>query len=315
MHPPAGTVAYLRYVPDTAGDRSREGRRYRRVYSFADQAAELRARGLEYEVEDAVFGRPVQIVPDADVRVMHEPRARLAQVAARGPQGELEAAALGLCGLLARSAGLGSGAIGLTGSLLFGLQNAASDLDVVVYGDRECRAVHAALHRLMGDPHSPLRLPAAGELAAIAAAHRQDTPISDEDFLRLQARKVNEGRFAGRACFARFVRRPEEVRESYGDPCYAALGTATLRGRVADASEAMFTPCRYLVGDVTTEDGPAAGESCEIASFRGRFSDQARGGELVRARGSLERLTWRDGRVTTRLTIGGPGDFLVSRPD
>ena len=312
VHPPEGTVAYLRYVPDPAGDRRREGRRYRRVYSFADQATELRARGLRYEVEDPVFGRRVQIVPDADVRMLHDPRARLGQVAARGPQGELEAAALDLCGLLARSAGMSPGAVGLTGSLLFGLQNAASDLDVVVYGGRECLAAHAALHRLMSDPRSPLRPPAAEELAAIAAAHRQDTPISDENFLRLQARKVNEGRFAGRACFVRFVRRLDEATESYGDPCYAPLGTATLRGRVVDASEAVFTPCRYLVGQVTTDDGPSPGETCEIASFRGRFSDQARGGERVHARGSLERLTWRNGRVTTRLTVGGPGDFLVS---
>ncbi len=301
-------------MPDETGDRRRDGRGYRRVYHFAEQLAELRARKLEYVAYDPAFGVRLQTVPDAEVRRVHDPRARLRELATQGPDGELEDAALAFCKLLERAAGVGAGAFGVTGSLLFGLQNAASDLDIVVYGERECRAVHGALRRLMGEEDSPLQPPTGAELAAIAARHREDTPISDEDFVRLQARKVNEGRFRGRTWFVRFVQRPDEVRERYGDPRYEPLGTATVRGLVDDAAEALFTPCRYLVGDVETEDGAAAPASCEIASFRGRFSDQARRGEHVYARGTLERVIWGGGPVTARLTVGAPGDFLVSHP-
>ncbi|MFA4966138.1 MAG: hypothetical protein WC709_10975 [Thermoleophilia bacterium] len=315
LHPPGRTIAYLRYVPDPAGDRCREGLRYRRVYRFADQLEELRARGLEYVVDDAASGVRLQSVPDADVHVVYDPSRRLRQLADEGPGDALEAAALSLCELVRGEAGVGDGALGVTGSLLFGLQNAASDLDLVVYGEEGCRAVHGALRRLMGDPRSPLQRPGDEELAAIAARHREDTPISAADFVRLQARKVNEGRFEGRPCFVRFVKRPGEVPERYGDQRYEPLRSATIRARVDDASEALFTPCRYGVAEVTREDGAPAPGLCEIVSFRGRFADQARRGEWVRAHGALERVVRRDGPVTARLTVGGaPGDFLVSAP-
>ena len=75
--------------------------------------------------------------------------------------------------------------------------------------------------------------------------HREDTPLSAADFARLQAGKVNEGRFAGRPYFVRFVKLPEEVPERYGDPRFASAGRALVEARVVDDRDALFTPCRY----------------------------------------------------------------------
>ncbi|MEE4274289.1 MAG: hypothetical protein V2J16_00255, partial [Thermoleophilia bacterium] len=52
----------------------------------------------------------------------------------------------------------------------------------------------------------------------------------------------------------------------------------------------------------------------EIVSFRGRFADQAREGERVRARGTLERGLPRSGAPFARLVVGAPGDYLLSLP-
>jgi predicted nucleotidyltransferase len=52
----------------------------------------------------------------------------------------------------------------------------------------------------------------------------------------------------------------------------------------------------------------------EIVSFRGRFADQARDGERVRARGTLERVLPREGAPFSRLVVGAPGDYLLSLP-
>lgn len=314
VHPPRRTIAYLRYVPDDVGDRRRDGRGYRRVYRFADQLAELRARELPYLTHDPAFGVRLQTVPDADVCRVHDPRARLRELAVREPDGELEQAAVAFCDLLEQAAAVEVSALGITGSLLFGLQNDASDLDIVVYGGDACRAVHGALGRLFDDDGSQVQRPDRVGLAAIAAGHREDTPISDADFQRLQARKVNEGRFRGRTWFVRFVRRPDEVRDRYGDPRYEPLGAATIRGRIDDASDALFTPCSYVVGDAETVEGATVPATCEVVSFRGRFSDQARRGEVVHAKGTLERVIRRAGPASARLTVGAPGDFLVSRP-
>jgi len=312
VHPPDRVVAYLRYVPDRSGERVREGARFRRVYKPAEQQRALRARGLSYRVDDPGLGVPVDAVPWAEIVRVYDPRERLRHLRASGPGDKLEEDALQLTEVLRDIAGAGLVAIGLTGSLLFGLHTPASDIDLVVYGDQDCRRVHAALTRLLDDPASGVARPRGEELASIHAVHREDTPLSAADFARLQARKVNEGRFAGRPYFIRFVKLPAEVPERYGDPCYAPAGRALIEARVTDDSEALFTPCRYSLDQVVSLDGSPAKDLREAISYRGRFAEQARIGRRMRALGALERAIWRDGRETTRLVVGGrPGDYLL----
>jgi predicted nucleotidyltransferase len=312
VHPPDRIVAYLRYVPDKRGERLRGQKRYRRVYSGAEREETLLALGLSYHVDDPLLGVPVDAVPWDDVTRVYDPRERLQRLRSVGPDAALAADALALAELLRDAAGVPGTALGLTGSLLFDLHTADSDIDLVVYGDGECRKVHAALTRLLGDPSSALRRPRGEELAAIHAMHREDTPLSAADFARLQAGKVNEGRFAGRPYFVRFVKLPAEVPERYGDPRFAPAGQALVEARIVDDRDALFTPCRYALRELRFLEGPPVADLGEVVSFRGRFADQARTGQRVRARGALERVVWRGRPEMTRLVVGGrPGDFLL----
>lgn len=313
VHPPDRVVAYLRYVPDSLGDRERNGTRYRRVYRFKEQEDVLRSRLPSYLLIDPMFGTRLQSVPWEAVRVVHDPCLYLQHILRRGPRNGLEQAALGLVELLWTTAGVSPHAIGLSGSLLVGLQGTTSDIDVVVYGEAEGRAVHDALSGLLDEPGVPLRRLQARELAALHEAHRNDTPISADDFARMQVGKVNEGRFCERPYFVRFVKRPSEVLDRYGDPRYETLGTSTVRARVTDHADAMFTPCRYAVDHVEYLEGVRRASLREVVSFRGRFADQAKSGEWVLARGSLERVLQRGEHGVCRLTVGGhPGDYLTS---
>jgi predicted nucleotidyltransferase len=315
-HPPDRVVAYLRYVPDQRGDRVRDQKRYRRVYSVAEQQEALQARGLLYVTDDPDLGVPVEAVPWRDVTRVYDPRERFRRLRAEGPDDPLAADALGLLELLRDAAGVSPEALGLTGSLLFDLHAASSDIDVVVYGEDACRAVHAALGRLLGDPSSGVARPDRDELAAIHAVHRVETPLSPADFARLQAGKVNEGRFAGRPYFARFVKLPADVPERYGDPRFLAVGMAVVEALVIDDRDALFTPCRYAVGEAKSLAGIHLHGLREVVSFRGRFADQARAGQRVRALGEVERVVWRDRPETTRLVVGGrPGDYLLALED
>ncbi len=312
VHPPDRIVAYLRYVPDKLGERVRGRERYRRVYSVAEQEEALRALGLSYRVDDPMLGVPVDAVPLDDATRVYDPRERLRRLRDGGPDDALTEDALALAELLRAAAGVPAAALGVTGSLLFDLHTSASDIDLVVYGDGECRRVHAALMRLLDDPSSAVRRPRGQELAAIHEVHREDTPLSAADFERLQAGKVNEGRFAGRPFFVRFVKLPEEVPERYGDPRFASSGRALVEARVSDDRDALFTPCRYGLRELRFLEGPRKTDLCEVVSFRGRFADQARAGQRVRARGALERVIWRERPEQTRLVVGGrPGDFLL----
>jgi uncharacterized protein len=316
VHPADRVIAYLRYVPDPRGERVRGGVRYRRVYSAADQQEALRSRGLSYRTDDPELGVPVDAVPWSQVVRLYDPRGRLAQLRSARPVDALAADALDLTGLLREAAGVPPSALGLTGSLLFGLHAATSDIDLVVYGDEPCRRVHAALMRLLDDPSAAVARPGEEELAAIHAVHREDTPLSAADFARLQAGKVNEGRYAGRPYFVRFVKLPGEVPGGWGDPRFVSLGGALMEARVVGARDALFTPCHYAVADASPLDGGPAEEVSELVSFRGRFADQARAGQRVRAQGTVERVIWRDGHATVRLVVGGrPGDYLLGLDD
>ncbi|MBU2602302.1 MAG: hypothetical protein KKA32_09060 [Actinobacteria bacterium] len=312
FHPAGRVIAYLRYAPDPTGDRKRGGRRYRRVYRFEEQEAILRARRPAYLVDDPMLGVPVQAVPEEDIGFIYDPRLRLQHLAERGPEDPLEETALALTQLLRTAAGVPPGGLGLTGSLLVGLHRPSSDIDIVAYGEHESRAIHGALSALLDDPTAPVRRPEGEELAAIHDTHRADTPLSAADFVRLQARKVNEGYFADRSYFVRFVKRPDEVGEAYGDPRYESLGSALIRARVHDDREAMFTPCRYLVDGVTYLEGKPVEDLLQIVSFRGRFADQAKAGDWVIARGELELVVPRRRSRFCRLTVGGQsGDYLL----
>jgi len=201
----------------------------------------------------------------------------------------------------------------LSGSALLGLHRADSDMDIVAYGDEESRSVHRALTDLLHERSAAVQRPRTEELAAIHDEHCLDTPISLVDFARLQARKVNEGRFRGRPYFFRFVKRRAQVPERYGNLRYEPLGPALIRARVEDDAEALFTPCRYEVGHVTFLEGAPTEGLREIVSFRGRFTDQAKSGEWVSARGRLERVVRAGCPFYLRLSVGGqPGDYLVS---
>jgi len=312
LHPPDRVVAYLRYVPDAAGERGAGGRRYRRVYEFSEQLAALEAHGSAYLVDDPMLGARLQAVPVSDIARVHDPRRRLALLRASGSSGPLEEAALQLAELLSSTAGSAPSALGLTGSLLFGLHTGSSDLDLVVYGESQCRGVHAALTDLLGSPSAPVRRPRGEELTVIHTAHRTETPLSAADFARAQARKVNEGWYGTLPFFVRFVRLPSEVEERYGEPRYEPRGSATVLARVEDDADAPFTPCGYGVGDVRALQGASVGDLRRIVSFRGRFADQARTGETVMAHGVVERVLSSSATPFSRLVVGGrPGDYLV----
>lgn len=312
VHPPDRYIACLRYIPWAGkGERRKGDTGYRRVYDWAEQERFLEGSYPQYLAADPLFHQVLQSVPRERVRRIYDPRARLEELRATGGGDPVEGDALGFASLLLQEAGVDGRALGLSGSLLIGLHTDRSDLDLVVYGTENCWAVHRALRKLRaaGGPVEPLD---AQELAALYVSRGASAFCSPQAYAKYERAKAMQGLYRGRPYFIRFLKDPAELDERYGDRVYTPLGPAAIEATVVDARDSIFTPCGYRVTQVRILEGPHVEPLTEIVSFRGRFCEQAREGDRVRALGMLERIEAATGEVWHRLLLGNSGDdFLL----
>ncbi len=313
VHPPNTVVAYLRYAPDTSDERERKGIRYRKLYHFAEQEELLRERCPAYLFFDPVFGERLQGVPREHIRQVYDPCFKLDELRSRENLDEVEKNALEFTELLRDTVGVSKRCLGISGSILLELHIPQSDIDVIVYGVDNCWAVHKALRGMLNEPSSGVERLDRRELEELYTFRSQDTLMVFEDFIRLERRKVIQGKFRSRDYFIRFVKTPSEVGEGYGDRRYTSLGLARIEATVTDAKEAIFTPCTYGIDAVKFIEGEEVSTLKELSSFRGRFCEQAKEGERIAAHGKLERVSLKDGSVYHRLLIGKPGSGMVVR--
>jgi uncharacterized protein len=314
-HPPDRRIAVLRYLPDpTGGDRRKGGRFYRRLYHFDEQEQKIRSTYPQYLAHDPVFQTTLQSVPKSMVQKIYDPRQRFRELEQACIREKIEEDVVAFLRLLQNEAQVSSSALGITGSLLTGLFTEKSDLDVVVFGTESCRRVYRALLRMLDERScSDLnRLDSSG-MQELFEQRVADTRMTYEEFVQLEKCKANQGRFRQRAYFVRFVRSAHEAGHAYGSLRYMPIGRAVITASIADDQDAIFTPCRYLLTNVRLLEGPQSSVPSEIISFRGRFCEQVRAGELVYAAGTLECIENDQGGNYSRLLLGNfPEDTLTS---
>jgi len=304
VHPPNRVVAFLRYVPDSNGNRERDGMRYRKVYALSERYALLEQAFPQYLVYDQVFNERLCEVPVEAVKNHHQPAHRLRDLRKENECDEVERTALRLLALLKENAEVPWSKLGISGSILVRLHTPTSDVDPVVYGSESCRKVYSTLRQMLEDRKSPVKRYDPKELMELFDFRSKDTTMRFEDFVRTDSRKALQGKFMGRDYFVRFVKDWNEVEEQYGTILYKPEGYAKIRAVVVDDSEAIFTPCCYKIENVETLEGPRVAPIEEIVSFRGRFCEQAKSSEAVIARGKVERLQIEGDGEHFRLLLG-----------
>jgi len=312
VHPQERFFAYLRYVPEPQGERVREGICYRRLYEFEEQQAFLEKKYPVYLGMDPILGTSVQCVPLSLVKKIYSPRWKLAELRERKGD-ELENTALKFAHLLRNQAGIKEENLGVSGSLLLGLHLANSDIDLIVFGMEPAKRVYSVLTNLMEEPQYGLERLNPDELKGLYRRRSQEKALTLEQFQKTERRKVLQGKFLGREFFLRMVKEPWEVDEKYGERIYTPLGKVTIQGRIKDSSEAIFTPCVYKIEEVEILEGDSEFLPQEIVSFRGRFCEQAQEGEVIVAKGKLEKVLSRDGKANYRILLCDSEDFMYEK--
>jgi len=312
VHPPNRVVAFIRYVPDTEGNRERDGRQYSKFYSLSKRYVLLKQKYPQYLVNDPVFNTLLCEVPVEGIKQHYQPAQGLQDLRNRDNLDDAETATLRFMELLKEEADVPWNKLGVSGSILVGLHTPSSDIDLIVYGSETGYRVQATLKRLLEDKDSPFKAYDLDGLKELFDFRSKDTITSFEDFVRTDSRKVSHGKFMGKDFFVRFVKDLNEISEQYGSIIYKPEGNARIKATVVDDSEAIFTPCTYKLANVEILEGPKVEPIEEIVSFRGRFCEQARSGEAVIAEGKLERVQQEGKDDHFRLLLGSkPSDHMI----
>jgi len=313
VHPQEKIIAFPRYIPSPDGTRGKGGNLYGKVYNLQERFRYLEQKSPQLIVFDPVFGEILCEVPVDQVKRHFTPIEKLMKIRKAKASDPLEEKALRLAEELKEAANIPWSALGVSGSIMAGLHTLKSDIDPLVYGVENCRRAYAALQDLLNDARSRFKPYSRGELQALFDFRSKDTIMGFDDFARVEQRKAFQGKFEGTEYFIRFVKDWTETSERYGDVFYKNLGYAKISATVADDSEALFTPCKYVVEDAKVIEGSRLEPIREIVSFRGRFCEQARKGEAVMAQGKVEKVVdTRSNREYYRMIIGNkPSDFMA----
>ncbi|UCH31713.1 MAG: hypothetical protein JSV05_09545 [Candidatus Bathyarchaeota archaeon] len=312
IHPPNRIVAFPRFIPDSHGDRELDGTSYKKIYPLLERYKFLEERLPRYLIFDPVFGMNLCEVPKKDIQAIYRPSNRLRELRTSSQLDEMEKKALSLIEYIQNISNIPWDKLGISGSLLVRLHTPKSDIDPVVYGEKNCFKLHATLRSAMNNEKSEVKRHTEEELRALCYYRSQDTTMPSDLFIKTESRKVLQGRFGQREFYIRCIKSLNETVQEYGDYNYQRVGYAKISATVLDDSEAIFTPCRYPIDNVKLLEGAHGTAVKEIVSFRGRFCEQAREGESVIAQGKVEKV---QGKIKTpifRLILGGQAsDFMV----
>ncbi len=298
-HPPGKVIAYPKYVPDERGERrNRRGERFRKLATQHEQLRYLKSCCDEYLVYDPHIGREVPEIPLSSFDEVYDPIKRARELLASSQGMEKDAAQM--------ITDLGLSDIGVSGSILVRLHNESSDIDLVVYGEENGRRVYENLRKRIEEGIEYRRYSEV-DSRVLYERRARETPLSWDDFIKQEKRRVLEGYYREREYSIRLVK----LGEPYGSKVVRRNGKARLVLEVTDDEESIFTPCRYGVRVLKLLSGSSIGKEVQfIYSLRERFTEIAAEGDVVEARGEVETWTYTSGEELVVLYLGEKGDYM-----
>ncbi len=299
VHPEDRTIAYLRYIPDTE---SKSG--FQKIYDLREREHYLKQNFPEYLWFSEPHGRVVQSVPHEKVSQVLDPVEHMSVI--RKCSDTLSVATSHLVDLLIEYTNVNSSDIGVTGSQLIGVAGKGSDIDLIVLGESSCFEFYKNLKQNFDD--IPGIQCYSDGLLKEHLSFRWGGLTKYHDILgEIERKKILQGIFGEHQFFIRLVKRPQDIKESFGQIVAENLGFREIQCMIVDDRESIFSPCRYRV---ESKDLP---NLKWIVSFRGRFTEHASKGDIVNTKGRLENVfDTISNKSYNQLVLGeDPLDYLI----
>lgn len=253
---PHGIRSLLRYVPDLKGEREAGGRRYRKL-DFDDAYRFLRTKQPDWVAD-------LHQVPAEEIELTFSPSHALLALAQTDPRVKRIVQTLA-------GAGVPMQQMGITGSMLVGLQAPGSDIDFVVYGPSWWKA-----RDILARAKSNGEMDDLDEATWKKIYLKRKPEIGFEEFMIHEKRKGNRGMVEGTYFDLLFTRDWEQIQPQ---PRGRQAGAAQIEARVVNADFSFDSPAIYRL------DHP---EVKEIFSYSHTYAGQALPGESIEAKGVLE---------------------------
>ncbi len=251
-----GLRGMLRYVPDDSGEREANGRRYRKL-DF-DPSFEFLKK------ERPSYVRDLHTVPESDVRRLYQPSEGLQAVAEKDPRVKKIATILAKAGVPGRE-------MGITGSMLIGLNGPSSDIDFVVYGPWWWKA-----RDIINEAKARGEIEDLDEPTWRKIYIKRKPETGFDEFMLHEKRKGNRGMVDGTYFDLLFTRDWSQIEpQAKGKPA----GRRKIVANVTDARFAFDSPAIFRLDH---------DEVKEIFCYSHTYAGQARLGECVEAQGVLE---------------------------
>lgn len=254
-HNEDGVHCLLRYLPDPAGERERDGIKYKKM-GFDEAYAFIRQERPEWI-------KGVMVVPYENVARLYQPHEGLMGIARSDPRVKKMIEALSeveFCDM------------GITGSKLVGLGAETSDVDFIVYGKSWYKA-----RDLLQKAIAEGRIDGIDEAGWQKIYAKRKPELSFEEFYLHESRKGNRCLLDGALTDLLFVRDYDQIGPAM--PPGKDMGMLTITATVTDSEFAYDSPAIYKVSHP---------EIAMVLSYTHTYAGQARKGEVIEARGKLE---------------------------
>ncbi|MBU0979339.1 MAG: hypothetical protein KJ709_00905 [Nanoarchaeota archaeon] len=197
--------------------------------------------------------------------------------------------------------------LGITYSTLMGhYSSKKSDINIVVYGKENYWKLMEFLKQAQ---HQKLRWKTEEEWLDYHKRRNRFKVFSEKDFLFLKQRIRSEGFFDDTLFVIFAVEKEDEIRSKWGSEKFVDQGIAKIRATVADNHDSTVRPGRYKVKEYKVlEGGKTGGKAVDdltgVVFYSRDYSMLAEPGELIEARGILEKVEPKKGKPYHRLVVG-----------
>jgi len=137
-HPKDRKICFIRFYPNKTGNRIKDNIIYKKVYALNERYSLLKEKFPQYLFYSNQFDLELQGVGLEDIKNIYNPRDFLRNLQMKNNLNNIEEKSKELCELFIDKGKVPKESIGISGSLMVGLNKLDSDIDIIIYGTKTC---------------------------------------------------------------------------------------------------------------------------------------------------------------------------------